>query len=111
MSELQNYIETYFEVNKKDAEKITSFFTLTTLQKGEYFLKENRFADKLGFVQSGYMREYLQVGNKEVTKWIAAKGYFTTDITAFMFQKTAKFNIQALVDTQLYGKKRLRKNK
>ena len=28
MSELQNYIETYFEVNKNDAEKITSFLHL-----------------------------------------------------------------------------------
>ena len=102
MSELLNYIETYFEVNKYDAEKITSFFTLTTLDKGEYFLKADRYADKLGFVQSGFMREYLLKDSKEVTKWIAAKGYFTTDIAAFMFQKTAKYNIQALVDTALY---------
>ena len=102
MSELLNYIETYFEVNKYDAEKITSFFTLTTLDKGEYFLKADRYADKLGFVQSGFMREYLLKDSKEVTKWIAAKGYFTTDIAAFMFQKTAKFNIKALVDTELY---------
>ena len=48
------------------------------------------------------MREYLLKDNKEVTKWIAAKGYFTTDIAAFMFQKTAKYNIQTLVDTELY---------
>lgn len=102
MTELEKYIHTYFGVNKNDLNKISSFFQPTLLNKGDFFLKTGRHSDRLGFVQSGIIREYVILDNKEVTKWISTQGYFVVDLSSFVFQQTARWNIQALTDCELY---------
>ncbi len=102
MTELENYILTNFGVTNEDLKKISSFFKPTTLKKGEYFLKTGRYSNRLGFVQTGIVREFVFINNKEVTKWISTKGYFVVDLSSFVFQQTARWNIQALTDCELY---------
>ena len=102
MTELEKYIQTYFGASKDDLTKISSFFTPVTLKKGDYFLKTGRHSDRLGFVQTGIIREFVFVDDKEVTKWISTKGYFVVDLSSFVFQQTARWNIQALTDCELY---------
>ncbi len=102
MTELEKYIQTYFGVSIDDLSKISSFFKPKTLKKGDYFLKSGRYCDKLGFVQSGIIREYVFMQDKEITKWISTKGYFVVDLSSFVFQQTARWNIQALTDCELY---------
>ncbi len=102
MNELEKYIQTYFGVDKDDLTKISSFFYPITLKKGDYFLKKGMYADRLGFVQSGILREFVFVEDREVTKWISTKGYFVVDLSSFVFQQTARWNIQALTDCELY---------
>jgi CRP-like cAMP-binding protein len=102
MTELEKYIHSYFGVNKDDMSKISSFFKLVTLKKGDYFLKSGRYSDRLGFVQTGIIREFVFIDDKEVTKWISTKGYFVVDLSSFVFQQTARWNIQALTDCELY---------
>lgn len=102
MTELEKYIHTYFGVNKDDLTKISSFFKPVALKKGDYFLKTGRHSDRLGFVQTGIIREFVFIDDKEVTKWISTKGYFVVDLSSFVFQQTARWNIQALTDCELY---------
>jgi CRP-like cAMP-binding protein len=102
MTELEKYIHTYFGVNIDDVVKISSFFKPITLKKGDYFLKTGRLSDRLGFVQTGIIREYVYIGEKEITKWISTNGYFVVDLASFVFQQTARWNIQALTDCELY---------
>jgi len=49
MTELEQYINSYFGVTKEDISKIISYFHLTTLSKDDYFLKAGRSCDKLSF--------------------------------------------------------------
>lgn len=102
MSELEKYIQSYFGVTNDDLEKICSFFKLITLKKGDFFLKTGRYSDRLGFVQSGIIREFLFVDDKEVTKWISTKGYFVVDLSSFIFSQPARWNFQALTDCEIY---------
>ncbi|MFP5041753.1 Crp/Fnr family transcriptional regulator [Parasediminibacterium sp. JCM 36343] len=102
MTELEKYIQTYFGIANDDLTKISSFFKLVSLQKGDYFLKTGRYCDRLGFVQTGIIREFVYTNDKEVTKWISTKGYFVVDLASFVFKQTARWNIQALTDCELY---------
>ncbi len=102
MTELEIYIKTYFAVSNDDLAIITSFFKLKTLKKGDYFLKTGRHSDRLGFVQTGIVREFVNIGDKEVTKWISTKGYFVVDLSSFIFHHPARWTIQALTDCELY---------
>ena len=102
MSELEKYIQTYFRVNQDDLSKISTFFKPMTLKKGDYFLKTGRNSDRLGFVQSGILREFVLIEDKEITKWIYTKGYFAVDLASYIFKLPARWNVQALTDCELY---------
>jgi CRP-like cAMP-binding protein len=104
MTELEQYIKTYFGVVAVDDLKtIVSLFKLTTIKKGEYLLKSGNLCDKLCFVQSGLLRMFVITENKEITQWISTKGYFSTDLSSFVFGSAARWTIQALVNTDMYA--------
>jgi CRP-like cAMP-binding protein len=102
MTELEKYLQTSFGVTKEEIAKISAFFKLVTFKKGDFFLKTGKLADRFGFVQSGILREFVVLEEKEVTKWISTQGYFAGDVSAFIFQLPARWNIQALTDVELY---------
>lgn len=102
MTELEKYIHSYFGVNNDEVVKIGSFFKKVNLNKGDYFLKTGRNSERLGFVQTGIIREFVIIEDKEITKWISTKGYFVVDLSSFVFQLSARWNIQALTDCELY---------
>lgn len=102
MTELEKYIQTYFGVDKNDIALISDFFKPVKLKKGEYFLKAGHYSDRLGFVQSGIIREFVEIADKEVTKWISTKGYFVVDLSSFIFKQQARWSIQALTDCELF---------
>lgn len=102
MTELEKYIQTYFGASHDELSNISSFFKPVSLKKGEYFLRTGSPSDRLGFVQSGILREFVFTDDKEITKWISTKGYFALDLSSFMFKIPARWNIQALTDCELY---------
>jgi CRP-like cAMP-binding protein len=102
MTELEKYIQTYFGVSNNDLTAISAFFKPKTLNKGDYFLKTGKYSDKLGFVQTGIVREYVYMDGKEITKWISTKGYFVVDLASFVFNQPARWNIQAFSDCDLF---------
>ncbi len=103
MSELEKYIQSYFgDLPTTDLKKIASYFELTRLSKGAYISKANKKCNLLCFVQKGYLRIFAVNNGKEITQWISSEGYFSTDLSSFMFDTPAKWNIQAMVDCDVY---------
>ncbi len=102
MTELEQYIHSYFGVPKEELDKIVSCFHTHTLKKGNYFLKTGRVCDKLSFQRNGLVRVFAESSDREVTQWISTQGYFITDLAGIIFNKTSRWNIQALSDTELF---------
>ncbi len=102
MSELEQYIRSYFGVEPDDLQHIAGLFKPETLEKGEFYLKSGNYCEKLSFIQNGLMRIYVQTEDREVTQWISSKGYFITDLSGFVFRTPARWNIRALTDTTLF---------
>jgi len=102
MTELEKYISSYFSATRDEVEQIGNAFQPLQLKKGEYFLRAGRHSDRLGFVQSGILREYLFVDDREVTKWISTAGNFALDIASFHFLQPSRWNIQALTDCDMF---------
>jgi CRP-like cAMP-binding protein len=101
-NELEKYIQSYFGIPENTLKEISAFFHPQSLLKGDYFLKEGRYSYQLGFIQSGIVREFLTDDKgREVTKWIATKGYFVVDIASFLFHQPARWNLQALTDCEI----------
>ncbi|MFZ4455391.1 MAG: Crp/Fnr family transcriptional regulator [Bacteroidales bacterium] len=104
MSELEQYITTYFEgVEANELQTVASYFHPTTLKKGDFFLHEGKVCDKLSFIHSGILRLYKTMDDgKEVTQWISTQGYFVTELSSLLFNAPARWNIQALTDAELF---------
>jgi len=102
MTELKQYISSYFGIHSDDMEKIISLFKQTSLKKGDFFTKTGSACDKLSFIQSGLLRVYVITPDKEVTQWISTQGYFVTDLSSMIFNTPSRWTIQALSDTELY---------
>lgn len=103
MTELEQYIKSYFGVvDQEELKIIVSFFKPTSVKKGDHFLKVNQTCNKLSFIQSGLLRIFAIKESKEITQWISTKGYFITDLSSFIFDTQSRWNIQALSDTELF---------
>lgn len=102
-TELAAQIQSAFLLPAAEVAHIAAFFRPLSLPRGDFFLREKQFAQQMGFVQSGLVREFFFHEDREVTKWISGAGYFTTDLASFLFEKPARVNIQALTDCTLYA--------
>jgi CRP-like cAMP-binding protein len=102
MSLLPQSIQNYFGVI--DTEKIhtiCSLFRPQTIRKGEFFLHTGKACDRLSFVESGFLRIFVETEKKEITQWISGEGYFVTDLSSFIHGSPARWTIQALTDTEV----------
>jgi len=101
MSELKKHIIETFGFTENEFEEIREFFQPKEIPKGEYFLNEGHYVRQMGFVESGILREFLFVNDKEVTKWFSTKGYFAVDLSGFLFDQKSKVNYEAITDTRI----------
>lgn len=101
MSELRKHIIDSFGFSVTDFENIQGFFKPLEIEKGDYFLKQGQYSRRLGFVETGILREFLYVNEKEVTKWFSTSGYFAVDLTGFLQNQKSNVSYQALADTRL----------
>lgn len=102
MTQLEQYINSNFGVKGEDLSKIASMFEPELLSKGDFYIKSGAACDKLSFIESGFLRFYLTVQEKEITQWISSKGHFIGDMPSLTFNVPVRWNIQALTDTTLY---------
>ncbi|OSZ78455.1 cyclic nucleotide-binding protein [Chitinophagaceae bacterium IBVUCB1] len=102
MKDLEQYIQHYFDARAEDLSAIASAFSYKAIHKSDYLLKEGRICTQLSFIKQGLVRIYSTQNDKEVTQWISISGYFVTELSSFIFNTPARWNIQALTDCELY---------
>jgi len=102
MNELESYIHHHFGIHPDDCQKVSTLFKPEVLEKGSYFLRTGKFCNKLSFIESGILRVFVNLPDREVTQWIGTAGYFMTDLQGFMFRNASRFDIQAITETRLF---------
>lgn len=103
MSSKEQYIGQYFGIQPQLLPQTATFFKENALLKNEYFCRQGRNCNTLSFIRSGALRVFAYQDGKEVTQWIAAEGELITDLSSIMFGTTARWEIQALSDCELYS--------
>ena len=105
MTEIEQYVQSYFDVPTQNLEPIASLFREKSAKRGDYLLRAERSCDELSFIKDGYVRIYTHdvSGDKEITQWISDKGSFLTDLASFTFDTPARWNMVALTDCELYS--------
>jgi len=103
MTELEQYINSYFGVTGEEMSTIASLFKQATLKKGDFYIHSGTPCEKLCFIQSGFLRVYATSNEKEITQWIGSKGSFLGDMDSLMFNTPSRWNMQALTDTEIHS--------
>jgi CRP/FNR family transcriptional regulator, anaerobic regulatory protein len=102
MKEFELYLESHLGVSPGDVGKVSALFKEETLEQGDFFTRAGRNAEKLSFIQSGLIRIYGTIKDKDITQWIATSNSFVVDLHSFIVQSVARWNMQALTQCRLY---------
>ncbi len=98
--EYRNAIEKIIPISNQVWNDIEEELNLSSLQKDEYFSKENQYLKKIGFISSGILRIfYLDDNGNEWNKHFLTKNDFVAE--SINPYKKSITNIQALNNTEI----------
>lgn len=102
LARLRATLERFARIPAGEWEAIQSRLTRTTVAKGGYFLREGDVPGKLAFVASGLFRVYFvtERGDERVMAF-REEGRLISGFSPFPGQRTPRFSIQALEDSEL----------
>src|SRR5688572_4200625 len=102
-SALVRFIRNTINVNDDLASRMTADFKYRELPKGELFLKEGEISDEYIFLESGYMRAYVNdTDGNEVTVGFYGPDSLVIEVASFFQRIPTQENIQALDDCKAW---------
>ncbi|WP_299800275.1 Crp/Fnr family transcriptional regulator [uncultured Maribacter sp.] len=101
--EMKNYLKSFNILTIDEIDLIENIVVRKTLKKGDFFIKENRISQEVGFVVSGLFRSfYYSSSQEEVTYCFTFSNSFVSAYSSFLSQTKTSENIQALTDIELF---------
>lgn len=102
MERLQKYFTDKFQLSKDDWNLINENIKTKTLQKGEFFIEQNKVCRNSGFILTGVMRyfSYDENGN-DPTCYFVSESQYITDPFTFKKQTPSEMNLQAVTKCDL----------
>lgn len=99
---LRSHIEKRVHLTDEEFETVIKFFVVKKLRKKQFLLNEGEVCRHIGFVSSGCLREYT-IDNKGAEHIIqfAIQDWWVSDLNSFLSGSPAKYNIDALQDSEL----------
>ncbi|MEO1714566.1 MAG: cyclic nucleotide-binding domain-containing protein, partial [Bacteroidota bacterium] len=102
MNQLIHFLQNEFGLSGKHVAEIARYYQEEALAKDDFLIKKGQPGHKSCLIKSGYLRFFSYSDKKSITHWIFGKDQLATDISGFYLQQPAKWNIQALTDTEVY---------
>ncbi|MFZ4263343.1 Crp/Fnr family transcriptional regulator [Sphingobacterium sp. HJSM2_6] len=104
--EIKDHLFHLFETSTQNISTIQAKFERRDIQRADLILESGKLCQELSFIASGFCRVYKSTEDKEVTQWIGSPGYFLTDLSSFLFDQKANWNIEALTPMTLWTLKK-----
>lgn len=83
MEKLKKFISQFVTLTPDELQEVYKFFSPHELKHGEYFVKEGKVGRQLAFIQSGYMRKYINASEGEETIHLSPPGEFIIPYYSF----------------------------
>lgn len=100
MPTLHQLLQDSLQLSVEEAKIAEDLFSPITFKKGELLITSTQKCNQLYFIQTGFTRIYALQDGKEITQWISTPNYFVTDLSAWLFNATSKWNIEALTTVE-----------
>lgn len=101
MEAFVRFIRTLVHIEDADVELVLSRCTERQVQKGKRILRKGQVASQYFFLVSGGIRFFYELNGQEITSWVMFENEFFTEISSMNPQTPSRFNIEAVLDTEL----------
>lgn len=98
---LINYVSSLSNISDSEIRLLTKFFKTANFSKASILEKEDKIAQKLYFVTSGFIRTFFNEDGIEITTQIAGENNFITSFNSFVSSVISKDNIQCISDCKV----------
>ena len=108
---LEAYLKETYAFSRGDLEQVQHLFYEERIKKGEYYLQEGQYINKVSFISEGLFRLFYQIDGEEKNMLFFSENQFMTDYYGYLTQSVSIRPIQALEDAVVYSINRGNLNK
>jgi CRP-like cAMP-binding protein len=108
---LNEYLKNIHHFSKEDLAIAEDNFYKEEIKKGDYYIKEGEYVEKVSFVEAGLFRLFYLIDGEEKIMLFFSENQFMTDYFGYLTYSPSIRPIQALEDSILYSINRNNLNK
>lgn len=102
MDKFKKFLKNIAPITDKEFADTISYFTEQNLQKGDFFVKQDKVCKHIAFILKGTLRTYyINDKAEETTSCFCTENNLTTSYKSFILQQPSTLILQAIEDTQL----------
>ena len=97
-----DYLQQYNLFTDSEISEFISLATISTIKKGDFFIKQDEICTKLSFVNFGIFRSFYYSNNdEEITYCFTFPNTLLVAYSSFITQNKSEENLQALTDSEI----------
>lgn len=101
MLDLRTFLKHHLDIPDSLIPTVLSFYQEGVVKKDGFLVKKGQYCQKLCYIREGYLRFFSYSDTKTITHWIFGNDQLVTDLSGFYLREPAKWNIQAITETQI----------
>ncbi|MGB4839307.1 MAG: Crp/Fnr family transcriptional regulator [Saprospiraceae bacterium] len=102
MDKFKQFLKNISPITDAEFAETISYFTEQNIKKGDFFVKQGKVCQRIGFIISGTIRiYYTNQKDEETTYGFCQENCLTTSFKSFISQTPSHLVLQALEDTRL----------
>lgn len=100
---IRQFVEQFQPLTDEAWEDLSALFTYAELKRGDYFVKEGEYNDKLAFILEGALRAfYLDTKGDFYNKTFFVENTFAASLASILQNIPSFLNFDALIDTKMW---------
>lgn len=103
MNNLRLYLEQIALLSKDDWDLTKRLFKEERIQKGDYYVRESGYCNKVSFVSKGLFKLFYLIGGNERIMMFFAENQLVTDYFGYLTRTPSIRPIQAIEDSVIYS--------
>ena len=100
---LKNFLKSLNLLTESEIDLAIDFFYIEEINKGNFYLKEGQYPNKISFIESGLFRLFYQIEAEEKIMLFFAENQFMADYFGYLTKSPSVRPIQALEDSIIYS--------
>lgn len=101
MEAFKTYLKKFPHYSPQVFEDIRPFLSVRAVEKGHYFLRQDKICREIGFIEQGLLRLFYLNNGKEVTNCFCKENTITTSYSSLITQRESDIAIQAIEPSKL----------